>query len=150
MGIGRGSKGMNNAEYEKYEAVFRPLAIEIMTQIRAMLTANGFNFHPVEVVDHDVDRGIWFVETGAQPPRAVQLMLIDGEELGFEGVGLKLDCSDKSSGVIWKPYNFTEQVGTTDLAELKCRLLSLNECIEDVVTDILAEWDTELAEIGVC
>jgi len=131
---------MHNDQYSEFEAVFLPLARGKLAELAAELVndvANGFA--PIEVLDQDVQRGLSITEWDpAADPSFIDLILTDGDEYGFEGVGLVLNCSVFASGQVWAPGNYTEDVGTLDKEELARRLLSLP--VSQVADQIRQEW----------
>lgn len=131
---------MQEAQYREFEAVFEPLARARLNELSvalAMETRNGFG--PIEVLDLDHSRGLCFAEIDAGgEPAYVELILSDGDEYGFEGVGLILNCSIFASGQVWAPGNFTEDVGTLDKDELARRLQAMP--VADVAERIRCEW----------
>lgn len=68
----------------------------------------------------------------------MEIRLTDGDEYGFDGVGLVLECSTYMSGQVWAPGNFTEDVGMTNPDEVEVRLIQFPA--EDVANCIKAEW----------
>ena len=130
-------EAMTNTEYEKYEAVFAPIARRKLGELRNTLSTFWKDVGVVEVIDRDVERGLGFV-LGNGDDRAVELMLNDGDENGYEGVGLHMTASSYAVGVVWAPCNFTAQVGTTDLAELQARLESMD--VRDIAQRVNQEW----------
>ncbi len=131
---------MHNDQYCEFEAVFLPLARGKLAELAAELVndvANGFA--PIEVLDQDVQRGLSITEWDpAAEPAFIDLILTDGDEYGYEGVGLILNCSVFASGQVWAPGNYTEDVGTLDKDELARRLQSLP--VAEVAGHIRQEW----------
>lgn len=86
---------MHDSLYSQYEAVFLPLAHAKLAELAAELaseTGNGFT--PIEVLDLGNERGLTFTELDSQgkgtEPFFVKLILAEGDERGYEGVGLIL------------------------------------------------------------
>ncbi|MDZ4130904.1 MAG: hypothetical protein U1E02_43045 [Hydrogenophaga sp.] len=112
---------MTNDEYLGFEGPFRELAKPLMEQLRKTLSEAGYGeMEPVEVVDKDISRGLGFQST-TQPDLFVELMLEDGGEHGYEGVGLYMIASIWGDGVVWSPGNYTEDVAITSVEELRQR-----------------------------
>ncbi len=110
---------MTNDEYLPFEAAFRLAATPRLEILREHLAqAFGKTMGPIEIVDHDVSRGLGF-QALDDGECFVELMLEDGAEHGFEGVGLNMTCSTLDSGVVWCPGIYTENVGITDPAEIE-------------------------------
>jgi hypothetical protein len=137
---------MNSAQYQPYWKAFeceaRPvlerLCLEIMRSHPKMWLS------AIDVVDHDVERGLGFrvvwpgSSEAALADGYVEFMLADGDESGFDGVGVRLECSPMLSGVVYQPYNYTDQVGTRCLEELRRRIQALP--ISAVAQRVLCEW----------
>ncbi|MDO9099706.1 MAG: hypothetical protein Q7V53_03030 [Caldisericota bacterium] len=113
---------MNNDQYTAFETPFRATARPLIERLRELLTEMGHGpFNDVAVVDLDVDRGLGF-EAVDDPEQYVQLMLLDGDEYGYEGVALNMTCSIVPGGQVWAPGNFTSSVGMTTVEALLERL----------------------------
>lgn len=131
---------MNNAEYEVFEVPFREAARPLLEQLRQRLTDAGRGpFTEVDIVDKDVDRGLGFDSVENPEKEFVELMLHDGAESGYEGVGLSMSCSSYALGQVWAPGNYTTDVGATTVEELIDRLKSLD--VGAATESILSEWD---------
>lgn len=117
---------MTNEEYERFEAPFRELAMPVLEELRKVLHESGEfgQMTPVAVVDHDVSRGLGF-SAEDDPELFVDLMLMDGAEYGYEGVGLMMTASTAGGGVIWSPGNFTDEVNILSPDGLKPRFEEL-------------------------
>lgn len=112
---------MTNDEYLVFENPFRELAMPLLEQLRKTLIEAGYgDLDPVEVVDKDISRGLGF-QSPTEPDLFVELMLEDGGEHGYEGVGLNMLASIWGDGVVWSPGNYTEDVSITAMDELKRR-----------------------------
>lgn len=131
---------MNDLQYREYESVFEPLAREKLLQLAQALAGDvPGGFGPVETVDMDNERGLGLTQTDATgDPLWINLMLTDGDEYGFEGVGLVLTCSVYASGQVWAPANYTPAVGTLDKVELARRVAEMP--VADVAERIRQEW----------
>lgn len=140
---------MNNDAYEVLEKPFLEVARPLMEQLRQRLIAMGQGpFTEVDVVDHDVSRGLGFQEvdqSSSQHPLDVELILNDGDELGYEGVGLVLTCSEYLSGQIWAPGNFTPEVGMTDPQAVVERMSTLFD-VNAIAQGIVQEWERMRSE----
>lgn len=137
---------MNSAQYQPFWKAFESEARPVLERLCLEIT----RCHPkmwlsaIEVVDHDVERGLGFrvIWPGSnETPLAdgyVEFMLADGDECGFDGVGVRLECSPMLSGVVYQPYNYTDQVGSRCLEELRRRVQALP--ISVVAQRVLCEW----------
>jgi len=133
---------MRNEEYEVFERPFREAARPILEALRASLISKGLGpLSQIEILDFDIDRGLGF---GSEDPdkagHFVHLVLADGEDRGYDGVGLLMTCSTYLSGQIWAPGNYSHQVGTTSEAELLARLGRLADGLSDYAITVEREW----------
>lgn len=118
---------MTNDEYVVFEKPFLELARPLMERLRQTLTDAGTygEMDLVEVVDKDVARGLSF-QSKEEPDLFVELMLEDGGEHGYEGVGIHMCASIFADGVIWAPGNFSEDVSITETDELARRFADVD------------------------
>lgn len=129
---------MNDAQYTRFEEPFREVARPLMEKLREVLAEMGKGpFTDVAVVDLDVDRGLGF-ESEDDPDIFVQLMLVDGDEHGYDGVGLNMTCSIMAGGQVWCPGNYTSSVGSRTVEELVERLASFDP--GEVALAISSHW----------
>lgn len=129
---------MNNTQYQPFFDKFTPLAKQNLEQLAALMARRfDWKLTPIEPVDHDVERGFGFAVEG-EPMLFVELLLKDGDEHGYEGVGLMLSCSDRPAGSVWAPGNNTEDVGTLESEELERRLADF-DC-STIAESIQQEW----------
>lgn len=139
---------MNAEQYEPYFTHFTPLAKAWLTELKAALAAEtGLQMGEIELVDHDVDQG-WGFNVPDKPHLYVELMLTDGDEHGFGGVGLQAECSTRLLGLIWAPYTWTDCGGTTDFAELTEKLAPANTPLRHLASTIWREWQNTEVEIA--
>lgn len=131
---------MKEAQYREFEAVFQPLArAKLQELVQALQGEVPDGFGPIELLDHDVQRGLIVCGQGRQEdPPYIELVLTDGDEYGFEGVGLVLNCSLFATGQVWAPGNFSKDVGTLDTKELASRLQAMP--VAEVADRIRQEW----------
>lgn len=130
---------MTNDEYLPFEEAFLLAAHPRLVALRAALVDAGIaDLVELEVVDHDVSRGLGFQSASKPNEFFVELMLEDGSEHGFDGVSLVLNCSTMASGQIWAPLNYTSDVGMTDPSEIEGRLEFFDAA--SLCDAILAEW----------
>lgn len=143
---------MTNKEYLVFEKPFHKLAYPIMERLKLKLgQLTNETFGDVFETDHDVSRGLAFmvetkdgVEIDADKPiKQVEMILVDGCESDFEGVGLRMECSIFWSGCVWQPGNYTSDVSITTINELNGRLVNLDRNIDLVALDIVTEWNSE-------
>lgn len=131
---------MNNEQYSIFEQPFRAAVTPLLEQLQARLIEMGFGpFTKVDVIDLDECRGLGF-ELIADSTKYVELMLTDGDVHGFEGVGLKLDCSIFACGQVWSPGNYTEDVGM-HTPEAVVERLNTQFSVEDIAQLIEQEWE---------
>lgn len=135
---------MKNDAYEVFEKPFLEVARSLMEQLRQRLIEMGQGpFTEVDLVDHDASRGLGFLEVDQADPQqafAVELILNDGDELGFQGVGLVLNCSQYPSGQVWAPGNYTPEVGMTDPQEVVERMNTMFD-VNSIAQGIVHEWE---------
>lgn len=131
---------MNEKQYRTLEEVFEPLARARLSELAIALADEvAAGFTEIGRVDLDHSRGVGFsAADSTNGAHYVELILTDGDEYGFEGVGLILNCSTFASGQVWAPGNFTEGVGTSDPCELARRLQEMP--VADVAGRIRCEW----------
>lgn len=132
---------MTNDEYVVFEKPFRELAMPLMERLRqTLIEAGSFgDMDPVDVVDKDISRGLGF-QSKDVPDFFVDLMLEDGAEHGYEGVGLIMSASIWSDGVVWSPGNYTEDVSITSDEGLKQRFDEVD--FSALVLLTMNAWDT--------
>lgn len=138
---------MDSERYGVFEFHFREAALPILEELRASLKRRGFSSSEIEVVDHDVSRGLAFevspaTNSAAPAPMAsryIELTLEDGDVHGYEGVGLVLSCSIYASGQIWAPGNFTAEVGIESPERIADRFMSFDA--ESIADAAIREWD---------
>ena len=129
---------MNNTQYQPFFDTFSPLAMQNLEQLAAVLAQRfDWKLTPIELVDHDAERGFGFAVVD-DPSLYVELLLTDGDDRGFEGLGLLLSCSDRPAGTVWAPGNYTEDVGTLDHEELAQRLNDFD--VSSICEAIQQEW----------
>lgn len=130
---------MNNRQYKVFEAPFLAVARPLMEQLRSALQERGFEaLSEIVTVDHDVSRGIGFVDT-TDDDLYVELMLEDGDAHGYDGVAPVLNCSVFLSGQVWAPENFTENVGITRPEGIVERFQHFDPY--EVAHRVALEWD---------
>lgn len=135
---------MKNDAYEVFEKPFLEVARPLMEQLRQRLLVMGQGpFTEVDLIDHDVSRGLGFQEvdqSSSQHALDLELILNDGDELGYEGVGLVLNCSEYLSGQVWAPGNYTPEVGMTDPQAVVERLSTMFD-VNTIAQDVVQEWE---------
>lgn len=133
---------MTDEEYLVYEGPFREAARPLLEKIKARLVEMGYGpFSEIEVVDHDIERGLEIRDESNNNGEFafVELKLLDGDEPGFQGVGLVMECSIYASGIVWAPGNWTPDVGVTEVDALVQRIESCP--VDDVCNSIAHEWE---------
>lgn len=129
---------MNPEQYKPFFDAFEPAAKNKLTELAGILSRQyGRVVTDVELIDHDVDQGFGFMVNNNRQ-LFVELMLTDGDEYGFEGVGLILTCSVMGTGQVWAPDNYTPLVGTTDHQVICDRLAAMD--VKQVACSIQDEW----------
>ena len=141
---------MDNDTYSKFFAVFEAVAKPILEEARKQVQREyGILCESVEVIDHDVERGLGFIAKSTTEANTdlvfVELMLTDGDERGYYAgadvptVGLMMTVTEADGTELAQiaPYNFTKQVGTSDPAELARRLTDYfnSDDIASIVND---------------
>ena len=132
---------MTDQQYVVFERPFRERAGPILRSLADKLTEAGYGPMQMIDIDLDTDRGMGFEPVNGPAESTVQLMLLDLEAEGLEGVGLRLECSIWSSGVVWAPGNYTKDVGVTTVEALMERIEELDRLLPDVCLQISQEWD---------
>jgi len=137
---------MTNEEYLPFEVAFQATARPLLEALRQKLTEQGAGpFTEIDVVDKDVSRGLGFDPAGGGSPDEftpfVELMLEDGGEHGYEGVGLVMNCSIYFSGQVWAPFNYTESVGMSTPEQVVERILQEFDPSE-IAISCLKEWES--------
>ncbi len=132
---------MTDQEYVVFEGPFRERAGPILRSLADKLTQAGYGPMQMILIDLDTDRGMGFEPVNGPAESTVQLMLLDLEAEGLEGVGLRLECSIWGTGVVWAPGNYTEDVSITTVDALLERLDQLDGLLPDVCMRISQEWD---------
>lgn len=133
---------MRNEEYEDFERPFREAARPILEALREALISKGLGpLSEIEVLDFDIDRGLGFAsEDPDKTGHFVHLVLADGEDRGYEGVGLLMTCSIFPNGQIWAPGNYSMQVGAITVDDLIARLGRLANGVQDYAIAVEREW----------
>lgn len=138
---------MKPKQYMAFEIRFLPPATAKLKAIRQILNdVYRVKTTKIDIVDHDDERGIGFglKSSGDETDSAnafeaqVELILKDGDEHGYAGCGVMMTCSSYGSGIVYAPYNYTEQVGTTDPREIARRVLDLD--VVAASASIMQEW----------
>jgi hypothetical protein len=129
---------MRNEEYEDFERPFREAARPIL---EALISKGLGPLSEIEVLDFDIDRGLGFAsEDPDKTGLFVHLVLADGEDRGYEGVGLLMTCSIFPNGQIWAPGNYSMQVGAITVDDLIARLGRLANGVQDYAIAVEREW----------
>lgn len=133
---------MNNKQYIRFELPFLPPATAKLQAIKQILhDVYRIETTPVDTVDHDGERGLGMglVSQGEGAHEAfIEMMLADGDDRGYDGCGVLLSCSPRGSGLVYAPYSWTDQVGTTDPQEIARRVQDLD--VVSVSNAIVREW----------
>lgn len=138
---------MKDKEYMRYEIRFLPPATAKLKAIKQILyDVYRVKTTRLDIVDHDDERGIGFglkssgdeTESANAFEAQVELLLKDGDVHGYAGCGVMMTCSSYGSGIVYAPYNYTEQVGTTDPREIARRILDLD--VVAASASIMQEW----------
>jgi hypothetical protein len=138
---------MKDKEYMRYKIRFLPPATAKLKAIKQILyDVYRVKTTRLDIVDHDDERGIGFglkssgdeTESANAFEAQVELLLKDGDVHGYAGCGVMMTCSSYGSGIVYAPYNYTEQVGTTDPREIVRRILDLD--VVAASASIMQEW----------
>lgn len=138
---------MKDKEYMRYKIRFLPPATAKLKAIKQILyDVYRVKTTRLDIVDHDDERGIGFglkssgdeTESANAFEAQVELLLKDGDVHGYAGCGVMMTCSSYGSGIVYAPYNYTEQVGTTDPREIARRILDLD--VVAASASIMQEW----------
>lgn len=133
---------MNNQQYIRFELAFLPPATAKLRAIKQILhDVFRVETTPVDTVDHDDERGLGMglvSQCEGAHEAFIEMMLTDGGERGYDGCGVLLSCSPRSSGLVYAPYSWTEAVGTTDPQEIVRRVQDLD--VVSVSDAIVREW----------
>lgn len=132
---------MTDQEYVVFEGPFRERAGPILRSLAVKLTEAGYGPMKMIDVDQDADRGMGFELENGPAELTAQLMLLDMDAEGLEGVALRLECSAWSSGVVWAPGNYTDDVCISSVDRLIERMDELEALLPDLCLHISQEWD---------
>ncbi|CAN7769871.1 hypothetical protein LJR290_007468 [Variovorax sp. LjRoot290] len=123
---------MTNDQYTVFEAAAKPSMQQAMAAIYAELQRLGVECDTPSDIDHDVERGIGIEihHPGAECAIGVEFMLTDGDARAFTAEQREPECGLLLSvigpgGVFlgdWSPYNYSDEVGTTDPEEIVRRV----------------------------
>lgn len=131
---------MNDATYAPLYAAFAEPAKNHLVALSDLIRKRfGRELTDVKEIDHDSEKGFCF---GAEdsPDLFVELILTDGDERGFEGVGLLLTCTPLGDGVVWSPFNYSESVGTQTAEGVVERLQLLDGLTSSLAETIQQKW----------
>lgn len=144
---------MDNTTYERFEAAAKPHIRAYLETLLPELERNGFRVirddagAAVQDIDQDIERGMSLSASysphGEDDRVFVDVKVTDGEERGFEEenqAGIFLECVGMGGFVIIShaPYNFQQQVGVSDPAEMPERVKLLPPAAE--VASTLKAW----------
>lgn len=150
---------MTNDQYTTFEAVAKPAMQRAMAALHAELQQLGLACDSPVDIDHDIERGVGFDihHPAAETPIGLELMLTDGDERAFTSEPREPECGLLLSvigpgGVFlgdWCPYNYSNEVGTTDPQEIvrRVRLMTPVDLATSIQERILAwaERDSDRA-----
>lgn len=144
---------MTNEEYLLFEKPFKARAQPIMDSLASLLTDAGYGQMMRFDVVRDDEQGIGFMPVIApegcdDAGLDVQLLLVNLEEEGVPGVGLRMECSMYDTGVVWAPGNYTPYVSILRVEEMERRLDMLADMLPDVVQRITMEWDRVVEQVA--
>lgn len=150
---------MDSDTFEKHWAVFELAARPLLDAARDRVQKAGISCGVVDIVDRDVDRGLGFTaqlreaSEDADNNVSVELMLLDGDELGLDSpnsqepvVAISVTISD-STGVEYHsntPFNFTTDAGTADPAEIVRRVEHCAELFQ-LSSEVINAWGKAFA-----
>lgn len=154
---------MDNDTYDKFWIVFEAKATTVLSAVRQLLIQGyGIDVGEVELIDHDEERGYGFTvwldgqdQGGLNNDLFIEWMLTDGDATGFgpeeEGgpsqVGLHLTMSDRDNQEMdaIAPYNFTPEVGTSDVSVLASRIDDFF-APQDLARRVMYAWERAFAK----
>ncbi|WP_298705695.1 hypothetical protein [Variovorax gossypii] len=153
---------MDNNEYLFFEKPAAPVMRRTLVAMRDALASLGRVCTPISKIDHDFERGYGFEleHPAAQGPICVEFMLTDGDERGYGRADDKPECGLLLSALApdgiflgdWCPFNYSEQVGTSDPEELVSRVALLEPTSLAAAIDArLSSWadaQLETSEAG--
>ena len=130
---------MNDARYSVFYKAFAAHA-NVQLAAVAELIKNRFGRELTEIreLDFDTEKGFGFGVEG-EPELFVELILTDGEERGFDGVGLRLTCSPGLNGFI---FDYVPEPGPS-LEQLNFKLSELSASTQNkssIAETIQQKW----------
>lgn len=144
---------MDNAQYSKVEAILLPQMIAALNALAEDLKRSGWDVGPVEPLDRDEERGVWFVlhwDRTTGKSAAIELVLADRDLRGFRAgedgsspaFGWLLTTVAEDARVIqsWAPGNYSDDVGTNSVEELASRLEQIgpSSCIASDIAHLVS------------